>query len=333
MKVHAVKPACFLLLFFSCLGASSQLPHQLLVGDKVPVLPVDKWIKGGPVNVYEKGAVYVVDFWAVWCGPCIAGMEHLSAWQLKYGKQGLKVIGVTSEDAWGNSYDKVIKFLQSKGNAYDYNFVWAPESFRSDKKYKSVIYHPWLQAAYDSSSWALPQVFIIDRSGRLAFIGDGYAMSEDYLVNVLNNKHDVVVEREKYIAKSMIENEAAQFAAFLEKKKFQEAVALGNKIVKNEAAPPHALLVVCDFIFNKDLVKDNSALLSLGLQAAIKGVKLTDNKAPSQLAVLAKAYADTNNIDLAVATIKSAMDLADGDFKEAMRKDLIKYEGQQTSKK
>jgi hypothetical protein len=45
--------------------------------------------------------------------------------------------------------------------------------------------------------------------------------------------------------------------------------------------------------------------------------------------VLAKAYSLLNNPDQAVATIKSAIDLSEGDFKEALEKDLVLYEGLQ----
>ncbi len=69
----------------------------LSAGDAAPALSVTKWLKGAPVTSFEKGHVYVVEFWATWCGPCVASMPHLSAIQKEF-KDKVTIIGVTSED-------------------------------------------------------------------------------------------------------------------------------------------------------------------------------------------------------------------------------------------
>lgn len=40
---------------------------DLKPGDPAPALKIDKWVKGQPVEAFEKGKVYVVEFWATWC--------------------------------------------------------------------------------------------------------------------------------------------------------------------------------------------------------------------------------------------------------------------------
>ncbi|GAA4430290.1 TlpA disulfide reductase family protein [Bremerella cremea] len=61
-----------------------------------PIVP-DAWINGqGPTPEEMKGKVILLDFWALWCGPCIAGFPHMVDLQEKYGSQGLQVVGVTT---------------------------------------------------------------------------------------------------------------------------------------------------------------------------------------------------------------------------------------------
>ncbi|MHC5004103.1 MAG: TlpA family protein disulfide reductase [Planctomycetota bacterium] len=76
---------------------AEQDEQKLTIGDKAPPIDITHWLKGEPVKEFEDGKVYVMEFWATWCGPCRAAMPHLSELQEKFADYDVRFIGVSDE--------------------------------------------------------------------------------------------------------------------------------------------------------------------------------------------------------------------------------------------
>jgi thiol-disulfide isomerase/thioredoxin len=98
-----------------------------------------------------KGKVVVIDFWATWCGPCVAEMPKMKSLYAEYKEKGVEFIGVSLDNKEGG-LDKLKEFVHRE------SIPW-PQYFQGDG---------W-QSKF-SMSWginAIPAVFVIDQEGKL----------------------------------------------------------------------------------------------------------------------------------------------------------------------
>lgn len=77
-------------------------PELLTVGSVAPPLDVEHWVNLGdgkfkPVTEFAEGHIYVVEFWATWCGPCIASMPHLAELQREFSDDDVQIISISDE--------------------------------------------------------------------------------------------------------------------------------------------------------------------------------------------------------------------------------------------
>jgi thiol-disulfide isomerase/thioredoxin len=103
-----------------------------------------------------RGKVVLLDFWATWCGPCRLLMPRLSAMQARYGAQGLRVVGLTTDPA-----PRVADFTAKMGVAYAVG----------------VDPHGATSSAYDVS--VLPTLYVIDKAGVVRDVATGFDPDRD----------------------------------------------------------------------------------------------------------------------------------------------------------
>ena len=120
------------------------------IGVEPPEVAAADWLNtdSPPTLASLRGKVVLVEFWATWCGPCVAGIPHLNELQTKYRAAGLRVISLTDDDR-----AKVEAFQKSAKSPIEYTV-----GVGSD-----------LSAKYGVTS--IPQAFLIGRSGKLLWQG------------------------------------------------------------------------------------------------------------------------------------------------------------------
>ena len=144
------------------LTTAARAEGPLSMGDPAPKLKVKEFVKGDPVKSLEKGKVYVVEFWATWCGPCRATIPHLTKLQKAYKDVVFIGVSISEED-----FDKVKPFVQEMGDQMDYRVAIdsVPEGKTAED---GAMSKTWMEAADQSG---IPTAFVIGKDGKIAWIG------------------------------------------------------------------------------------------------------------------------------------------------------------------
>ena len=161
----------------------------LVVGSVAPDLDVEHWLSRGTddkypkVTKFEPGKVYVVEFWATWCPPCVASMPHLSKLQEKYADsvqvisisdEPLKTVEAFLERKVGGGPSKT--YAQLTGN---YCLTTDPDE-SSNKSYTEA-----------SGVTGIPAAYLIGKTGKIEWMGHPMEIDEP-LELVVTDKFDAM---------------------------------------------------------------------------------------------------------------------------------------------
>ncbi len=131
-------------------AASNSGPAE--VGKPAPDLSIQTLNGKGKVTLESlQGKIVIVDFWATWCGPCKQSFPKLEELSKKLGNK-VEIIGVSVDD----SSDGVLEFA---------------------KENKATFAIGWDEGHDIANRWkvgTMPTTYILDGSGTVRFIHDGY---------------------------------------------------------------------------------------------------------------------------------------------------------------
>jgi thiol-disulfide isomerase/thioredoxin len=82
-----------ILLTFSNIYAQSNIK----VNGKAPKINITNWIENIPNDKNLNDKYIVLEFWATWCGPCIAAVPHMNKIQEEFNQKDLNYISITDE--------------------------------------------------------------------------------------------------------------------------------------------------------------------------------------------------------------------------------------------
>jgi thiol-disulfide isomerase/thioredoxin len=307
--------------------------QRLRIGDPAPPLPITEWVKGQPQSLAAgKGQkIFVLEFWATWCLPCIQDIPKLNELQERYRADGVVVIGVTSPGAQRQKLEDVKRFVQQRGDQLKYTIAWDQTDATQTN---------YLLAA---GSMGIPYTVIIGKDGNVAWHGYSSPDLERVLDELVTETFDVAKEAQRAKNDALIQEKLPLYAMegragnweaavkilaeiiqidparfnpvketyFIYTTKLEDPARLRlwiEAFIQEHAADADALVNICRVLLS---IEDPAQRLpDLLLKAASTAREAGQDRDIDALSVYARAAHRVGNMDAAISAMRRAIEVA-----------------------
>ncbi len=316
-------------------GKDEAAAPTLAIGDPAPSLAIAQWVKGDEVTSFEPGKIYVVEFWATWCGPCRQSMPHLSELQERFGKD-VTFVGVSDEEP-----ATVTAFFEKD---FDENRTWSDiVTYRIALDDQRKTTQRFFEAAGQEG---IPTAFVVGRDGHIEWIGHPMGLEAD-LETIVAGTWDRQAAREKYVkereAQQALMDAVRQIRTALSKNDSEEAIRVITDLSARYPEDDNVSFMMIELLVKAGKVEDgiaaanklakkhwdNASLLNslawnlviagkegahaTALDIANRANELSQDKDPSVLDTLARAHFEMGHVQEAVDLQQKAVDLSGSD--------------------
>ena len=203
-------------------------PQKLTIGSKAPLLTIQHRLSESTFSGrFETGHVYLLDFWATWCPPCIEALPELARLQDTFRDENVIVVAISNE-----SKETVAEFLARKSPSEN---VSDAQSFGDVMKDILVATDPLGTSVRDylvaSNQRAIPVSFIIGKTGEVEWIGHLQDGGAHALRQVVDGRWDREHFSQVFAGRQRVRTELPKVMSLISEGNHKEANLLIDELI------------------------------------------------------------------------------------------------------